>query len=282
MGGALGSFEELAPCCAAEGGGSTPTCCAAHGASSAGPRRAAALSDDAQEMRKLQQEAQAALHPSEARVSALFDLYDADGNGSLDPEEVKNVMLDVYKSAIAALTERSQAATGQAQAAAVAANEVDFRWAEGQRTWAADAPEREACLDARSAASRRQKIAEWHEADVKNRQEELNRHYRYLVSQPASGQGSVLELMAALDKDMDGRVDKDEFLEGFCQHMRDSFAPLDDAELDAQLDESMSGGALGAEEEDGGEEAGVADRQGEGEGARRSSLQLQLETEKWL
>ena len=108
MGGALGSFEELAPCCAADGGGSTPTCCAAQAASS-GPRRAAALSDDAQEMRKLQQEAQAALHPSEARVSALFDLYDADGNGSLDPEEVKNVMLDVYKSAIAALTERRYA-----------------------------------------------------------------------------------------------------------------------------------------------------------------------------
>ena len=54
--------------------------------------------------------------------------YDADQNGYLDPAELKDVMLDVYKSAIATLAERCAAAAEQAAAACAAVTEVDRRW----------------------------------------------------------------------------------------------------------------------------------------------------------
>ena len=103
-------------------------CCASEASNAPSHASQGGLSGDAQAIKGLLVEAQSALHPSEARVSALFDLYDTDGNGVLDPTELKNVMLDVYKGAIATLSERCLAAAEQATAAAAAVTEVDRRW----------------------------------------------------------------------------------------------------------------------------------------------------------
>lgn len=124
MGNSLEGFQG-APCCASDAGDAPPD------ASSAGASRQVLGSEAGQHLRQVKGqllEAQRALHPSEARVSALFDLYDTDQNGVLDPAELKNVMLDVYKGAIATLTERSIAAAEQATAAAAAVADVDRRW----------------------------------------------------------------------------------------------------------------------------------------------------------
>jgi Ca2+-binding EF-hand superfamily protein len=252
-------------------------CCASEASNAPSHASQGGLSGDAQAIKGLLVEAQSALHPSEARVSALFDLYDTDGNGVLDPTELKNVMLDVYKGAIATLSERCLAAAEQATAAAAAVTEVDRRWdvsserarprarlllyccraashprglwfppfpsvclkmclvrQEGEKKgWAADAPERAGLLEERSSILHRQKLSDWNEANVKNCLAELNRHFVYIRSDPRPE--AVLELITALDRDHDGQIDKAEFVAGFCQHMKDSFATLDDAEIDAEL-----------------------------------------------
>lgn len=122
MGNALEGFEG-APCCAADAGNAP--------ASQVGVADAwrESLDGVAQQVKNQLLEAQQALHPSEARIAALFDLYDTDHNGALDPAELKDVMLDVYKGAIATLTECSIGAAEQAGAAAAAVTEVDRRWA---------------------------------------------------------------------------------------------------------------------------------------------------------
>ena len=121
MGNALDGFEG-APCCASDAGNAPPQ----SGSGATAVRQT--LGGDAEQIKDQLLEAQKALHPSEARVSALFDLYDTDQNGVLDPAELKSVMLDVYKGAIATLTERSIAAAEQATAAAAEVAEVDRRW----------------------------------------------------------------------------------------------------------------------------------------------------------
>lgn len=125
MGNALEGFSE-APCCSAAGAGNAPP----QSSAGSGPHhhQQQRLTDEAQHIKRLMVEAQACLHPSETRVSALFDLYDTDQNGYLDPAELKEVMLDVYKSAIATLTERAATAAEQAAAACAAVTDVDRRW----------------------------------------------------------------------------------------------------------------------------------------------------------
>ena len=256
MGNALGGFEgfEGAMCCASDATNAPPS---AGSAGAAGQ----SLEGIAQQVKHQLLEAQQALHPSKARVAALFDLYDTDRNGALDPAELKNVMLDVYKGAIATLTERSIVAAEQATAAAAAVAQVDRRWKvssdslvvpsaaarrgvplsvwrcrlqEGERSrWTTDAPERTVLLEERAATTHRQRLSDWNEENIKHCLAELNRHYVYIRSDPRPE--AVLELIAALDRDHDGRIDKQEFVDGFCQHMKDSFATLDAAEIDREL-----------------------------------------------
>ena len=96
---------------------------------------------------------------------------------------------------------------------------------------------------------------------MKNCLAELNRHFVYIRSDPRPE--AVLELITALDQDNDGQISKQEFLEGFCQHMKDSFATLDDAEIDDALAKQEdllpaagAGGVVGGEgERSAGEEA---------------------------
>ncbi len=134
MGNALEGFQG-APCCAADAGEAPPRAAGAYG-------QGESLDGVAQQVKDQLLEAQQALHPSEARVAALFDLYDADHNGVLDPAELKNVMLDVYKGAIATLTERSIGAAEQATAAAAAVADVDRRWEVSSDTLARSAASR--------------------------------------------------------------------------------------------------------------------------------------------
>lgn len=113
-------------------------------------------------------------------------------------------------------------------------------------------------MDERSVTTRRERLAGWNEANVKNCLAELNRHFVYIRSDPRPE--AVLELITALDQDNDGQISKSEFLSGFCQHMKDSFATLDDAEIDAELakqeDLLPAGGGGGGAGEDGERSAG--------------------------
>ena len=105
---------------------------------------------------------------------------------------------------------------------------------EGQKAgWGADVVDRSALLEERAATTHRQRLSNWNEESIKHCLAELNRHFVYIRSDPRPE--AVLELITALDRNHDGQVDKQEFVDGFCQHMKDSFATLDDAEIDREL-----------------------------------------------
>lgn len=304
MGNALSGFEGFdgALCCASDAANAPPSA-----GSARAPRQS--LEGIAQQVKHQLLDAQQVLHPSKARVSALFDLYDMDCDGALDPAELKNVMLDVYKGAIATLTERSIVAAEQATAAAAAVAQVDRRWEvssdplgvpsarrgvllsvwrcrrqEGERSrWTADAPERAVLLEERAATTHRQRLSDWNEESIKHCLAELNRHYVYIRSDPRPE--AVLELIPVLDRDHDGRIDKQEFVDGFSQHMKDSFATLDAAEIDRELarqQESVlepSAGAVAAAAGDlstGGSAAGSETSIGE------QALRSLLAEEEWI
>ncbi len=88
-------------------------------------------------------------------------------------------------------------------------------------------------VDERTATVQRQRLSNWNEENIKHCLAELNRHFVYIRSDPRPE--AVLELISALDRDHDGQIEKQEFVDGFCQHMKDSFATLDAAEIDREL-----------------------------------------------
>lgn len=88
-------------------------------------------------------------------------------------------------------------------------------------------------LEERAATSQRQRLSNWNEESIKHCLAEVNRHFVYIRSDPRPE--AVRELITTLDGDHDGKINKEEFVDGFCQHMKDSFATLDGAEIEQEL-----------------------------------------------